>query len=803
MLQDVTYAIRTLRRQPGFALAATAILALGIGLSVTVFTIFSAVALRGWAVRDSGRIVNIYRVRTDVPGGSRGAFGFSVAEARFLDANARGLSGIIATRPLDLRLESEIVARRWSGMAVTGNYFQVLGIDMERGRGFTAEEDSSAAAPEAVAVLSYLAWQNRFGGDHDIVGRRIRLDEVPFTVVGVAARGFAGTLDLLTDVWIPFASLRVLRPLDASVPDLLTKPDYCCSAVAGRLGHGISRDQARAELDLLNRRFDAQFAAARDPSSRSTGIVLTDTAIVSHPGTKGSATALLALMAAGVALIVVLACANVGNLLIARATTRQREIATRLSIGASRFRIVRQLMTESVVLSALAMVFGIAIAYKLPAFVLSHLTPERFNARVDPDATVLAFALALSFIVSMAAGLAPALHATRVSFSSAMKQQGFESRLRLRSLLLAVQVFVSVVMLVSAGLMVRGIQHAYAMDPGFHVSDVDVVSFDLPASAYNPPRIRSFVRDLRVALDGVTALQPFGLARSVPFANGHWSASVRLPGEDKSRDRLVESQEVAAGYFQLLGIPIVSGRDFTAADPSPGVVLINETMARRYWPDRSAVGQTLVSVNSTLQVIGIVKDTYATALTAIEPLMYAPLGGRDVPQLLVRAAPGGYDAVTAAVKALDPRIQVRVEPLTAERDRHLTTARTTAWLAGVLGLLALVLAAVGMFGVFAYVVGQRTREIGIRSALGAQPAQVVRLVLASSSGPVLIGLALGFAASTAAAQLMRRFLFGVSVLDPAAYASVCMILVCAAIAATLAPTRRAIRIDPASALRCE
>ncbi len=344
VMQDCAYAVRSLRRQPGFALIVAGTLAVAIGLNTSVFTVFSAAAFRPWPVRDPGRVVTVYRLASDAPQGGNNIAGFSLAEARFLDLNSESFEGVAAMRNMYVRLASDGAGSRSTALIVTGNYFRVLGVRMERGRGFMPAEDV-ATAPEAVAVLSYSTWQNRLAGDPDIVGKQIRIDGVPFTVVGVVSRDFAGTMELRADVWAPFSSLRLLRPLDASISDLLEKPDDCCFHAFGRIRAGISREQARAELELVSRRFHVQHSLKPDP------ILLRDTTLLSQPGAKRAVTVLFTLMFAAALLVLMLACANVGNLLIARAAARREEIATRLSIGASRARIVRQLLTESLLLA--------------------------------------------------------------------------------------------------------------------------------------------------------------------------------------------------------------------------------------------------------------------------------------------------------------------------------------------------------------------------------------------------------------------------------------------------------------------
>lgn len=798
VIQDCAYAMRNLRRQPGFAIVAIGTLAAAIGLNTSVFTVFAAGALRPWTVPQPSRVVSIYQLAGDVPQGSNNAIGFSVAETRFLNSHSQSFEGVVAERHSDVRFGSEPGRQRPNAMIVTGNYFRVLGLDMERGRGFMPDEDETRA-PQAVAVLSYTVWQNRFAGDPEIVGRQIRLDDVPFTIVGVASRNFGGTSELRPDVWVPFASLRLLRSLDPSINDLLEKADNCCSAVFGRLRPGSSRDQARAELQILSRRFH------HENSLKPGGILFTDTTLFSHPGRKGKVTAMFALMFAGVLLILLLACANVGNLLIARAAARRREIATRLSIGASRARIVRQMLTESLVLAFAASFLGIGIAYVLPPYVLSRATDGLLNLRIEPDMYLLAFSVLLSFATAVVFGLAPALHATRVSVVAAMKEQVLSPPLRLRSALLSVQVAASVVLLVSAALMMRGVQQASQRNPGFSVAGVSVISFDLPVNAYNPARTRSLLAAVQDGLTDLPNVRPYGLTRAEPFANAHWQTSVRIRGQDSGRDRLIEMQEIGGDYLGLLGIAVVGGRGFDSADAGRPVILVNETFAARYFPESRALGGTVVlGGKQAREIVGVVKDTYSISLDSIEPLIYAPLSGTYMPKLLVGPASSEtINTATAIARRLDSRILVHAEPLTAQLERHLAPARIASTLGATLGMLALVLATVGTFGVFAYVVRQRTQEIGIRMALGARPTEILGLLLGACSPSLLTGFVLGMLISIATSRVIHSFLYGLSEFDALAYGSVCLVLLTAAVSATWIPARRAMRVEPVQALRYE
>jgi predicted permease len=774
--QDVAYAVRNLRRQPGFTLVAVVALASAIGVNTSLFSVFNSMALRPWPVKDPGRMVNIFRQE------KRDIDGFSLAEFRYLAQHSKTFAGMIAMRNNNFDLDRQKVRSAW----VSGNFFSVLGVQMQLGRGFMPEEDL-VESPQPVVVLSYITWRDRFGSDPAIVGKQVHLADVPFTVVGVTSVDFTGTSPDRVDFWGPFPAWSLLEAHESWVKDFLRKPTDCCANVAGRLAPGVAREQARAEIAVLSQQFHAQFKL------ENSAILLTGTAFFnSSPRAKAGIIPIFALMLGGVLLILLLACANVGNLLLARAAARRREITVRLSLGAGRQRVIRQLMTESLVLAFTAGAVGVALAYRLPKWVLNAFISEPLTFRLEPDASVLSFALILCVMACAIFGLAPALHGTRMSVTG--------TRLRLRSGFLAVQVAASVVLLVGAGLLTRGVQRARVQDPGFAIRDVAVVSVDLPADSYNASRTRTFFTQL---MQDLRDLQPLGMTRTVPLSSQHNFTSFRLPGENENRDDLVLYHEVSAGYFDVLRLPMVAGRNFEAADAARKVIIINETMARRYWSGGSALGKTVIS-DSPREIVGIVKDAYTTDLDNILPTLYQPISGGTIPQLLVRkSSTDPSQPIAAAAQRIDPRVRVRSAPLSENLDRWLDGTRVGAGLAAALGMLALTLASIGMFGVFAYWVQQRTQEIGIRMALGAQPSQVVRVVLSASAQAVLVGLAIGFVGAFAGSRLLHRYLFGLSPLDPISYGGAALVLAVASLAATYWPARRATRIDPIAALRSE
>ncbi len=788
--QDVGYALRTLRRQPGFALVAIVTLGSAIGLNASLFTTFESILLRPWPVKDPSRVVNIVNAR------SRPVF--TLAEYGYFAAHARSFTGFFATRCIDglsdgctLKLDGGDLAATF----VSGHFFSVLGISAARGRSLLPDDDR-VESPAAVVVISDIAWRHRFGQDPGVVGRTIRLDEVPFTVIGIAPSRFTGTTVERTDAWIPLSAMSLLRP------HYILNPRRTAS-LAGRLADGVARDQARAELELLSRQY--RMAHGLDPER----VELIRTSFFANPARAGGAYPLFGLMLLAVLLVLLLACANVGNLLLARAAARRREIAVRLSLGAGRARLVRQLLTESLLLAAAASAVGIAIACALPAYIFGRFASV--SMPLTPDATVLTCTAGLAIVTCIACGLAPSLHGSRTDVARAMAghHEIAGTRLSIRGVLLAIQVATTIVLILNAGLLVRGVQHLATQDLGFAVDEVSVVSFELPKS-YDTDRTRAFASQILARSAETLGQRTAGFASMAPFeSTGRLWTNFARPGDAVGKGRDVLVIEVSPGYFDVLGIPIVAGRNLQPGDAARNAVLINESMADRFWPGENPIGQTLISgtasvPRATQQIVGVVKEarTYYGNISINLPAMYQPIANRVIPEMLVRrATPALASSMAALATGIEPRARVRITPLSANLDRLLVQSRIGAWLAGSVGLLALTLASVGLFSVFAYVVQQRTHEIGIRMALGARPAHVIRTVLGTSSRALAVGFAAGLAGAIAGSRLIGSWLYGVSTFDPVTYAGVAAILALAALAASYVPARRAAKVDPMVALR--
>jgi predicted permease len=792
--QDVRYAVRSLARQPGFTAVAIGTVAAAIGLNTAFFTVFNAMLFRPWPVPEPDRVVRVFS--------GQGAGGFSRTAFDYLSANARTFDGLFAARTAGTNTIGDDRARvLWVG----GDYFRVLRVPTAVGRPFSAEDDRLNAPP--VAVLGDGYWRRRFGGDPSIVGRAISFEDVAVTVLGVAPREFRGTTTDRIDIWMPLSSAAVFRPNERWVRDEITRAGGAAGvggslSIAGRLAPGATPQQAEAELALLA-------VHVQRPTGAGHRIRLTDTTALAGP--KGAPPTIFVNMFAAVMLVLLLACANVGNLLLARAAARRREVAVRLSLGASRARVVRQLLTESFVLACGAVGPGLVVAAFLPRALIDAIGGRPTALRLEPDVTVLTYAVWLSALATLLFGLAPALHATRMAVAGALKSDAAplaSARITLRGALLAAQVALSLVLLVGATLLLRGVSHVRGLDHGFDLDAVSVVTLDVPISAYDAQRTRAFVARLGEEIEALGEGAPAALTQALPLGGGNIKGSFRVPGRE--REEFNSVYDVSPRYFDVLGIPFVAGRMFTAADAGRGAVVVNETLARRLWSVDRAVGQRIVvppgswNTPGEVEVVGVVRDAHSASLTSFDPTIFQPVSGRSIPFVLTRAVDAAMlDRLAAGVRRIDPRVRTRVSPLSETMDARLRGSRIVATLASAVGVFALALASVGMFGVFAFWVQQRTREIGIRVALGAERPAIVRTVLASSGRAIAAGLVAGGGLAAVGSRLLQGSLFGLSPLDPLAYAAAAALLAGAAFVATLVPARRALRVDPVVALRQE
>jgi predicted permease len=815
LLQDLRFAVRLLIRNRAVTLVAVLSLALGIGANTTVFTLVNAILLQPILVRDIDRLVTIgtTEVRNNTPvvlgGTSRPNF-------EDLRDQSSVFSGATLTGFTALALSGSGEPEQIFAQIVSGNFFDVLGAPVAAGRTFRPEEDQRFGE-YPVAVLAYGLWQRRFGGDRNLIGQAIKLNGHEFTVIGVTGEGFRGTTPVGgPDLWVPFAMHQ--QALTGLGAEMYKSRRGLGFQAFGRLKDGVTLEQARANVDSIGKSLEAAFPT--DNRGRSFG--LTPFAEGAMPpafrqqlvlsGTIGMVV---------VGLVLLIACGNVANLLLARASARRQEIAVRLSVGASRSRLIRQLLTESIILSLAGGVAGLVIAYWARA-VLWALRPPFMQANfidLDFDGRVLAFAGIASLLTGIVFGLVPALQSSRPNLVIELKERTTQATgarwYNIRHLLVVGQLALSLVALVSAGLFLRSLANAQQIELGFDADGLMVMGINAGNQGFDETRGRDLYRRVLERLAGVPGVESATLSTAVPlFAGGFQRTTFRddQDTKDPRNGRLTQINEVADRYFETLQIPILQGRAFTANDRqgSPPVIIINETMAKQFFPNEAALGRRLYIFGrpDAREIVGIAKTIkYNNVGEPETPHMYVPLDQSYSSQVIVQARTAGDpDAMLGTVRRelqqLDPSM-----PL-LNVNTYRTILRTSLWaprfgtsLLAVFGTLALLLAAVGLYGVMSYGVSQRTREIGIRMALGARDRDVRGMVVRQGLLLAMGGIVVGLLASFALARFVTSLLFGVSGADPVTFGAVAGVLMAVATLATYIPAWKASRVDPVDALR--
>lgn len=807
--QDLRYSLRTLLKAPGFTFVVVTILALGIGANATIFTWIKAVLLASLpGIEQPEKLVEVW-------GATRNNSALSSSYLDYMEFRDQNkiLSGLVAHQVLPLNLgRSEKPERVW-GAIVSGNYFDVLGVKALIGRTFLPEEDRTPNT-HPVVVIGYGLWERRFGADPNVLGRTIILNGHDFTIIGVTPKDFASPFaGLALDVWTP-----------VMMKDYVARPHFSLTdrgsrwlMVMGRLRPGATVPQAQANIAAIATHLEQEYPQTNEQLGAAVYSVLQ-----SPFSLKQNMRPALSILMAAVAVVLLIACANVANLLLARAASRRKEIAVRLALGGSRGRLVRQMLTESFVLASLGAGLGLAIAFStarsLAAFLPPYASRTSFDTR--PDAVVFVFTLALTVITTLLFGLAPTLRASKQDLVTAMKDNAATAgrgprKVSLRHALVIAQVTLSMVALISAGLFVRSLREAYKADPGFDPHGVLLASFDPFLSGYDESRGREFYRRLVERVRTVPGIESATLARRLPLTDGGIAfATVTIDGyaPAKGEDMRFNYETVGPQYFQTMRIPFVRGRDFDDRDQehARGVAIINETMARRYWPGGDALGRRLRLTKDWLEIVGIAKDVKNRSLSeAPRPFLYLPLlqDYRSNMILVARTAIEPvkmFQPVRAEVAALDPRIPLfDVKTFEEHVGISLYLPRMAATLLSIFGLLALSLATIGLYGVMAYSVSQRTHEIGIRLSIGAERRDIFKLVLGQGLALSIVGLLGGLVVALAVTRLMAKLLYGVSANDPVTFASIALVLMGVALLACYFPARRATRVDPMTALRFE
>ena len=815
LLQDVRFALRLLLRHRAVTIVAVLSLALGIGANTTVFTLVNAILLQPLLVRDIGTLVtiNTTEMRNNAPEVLNGTSRPNFEDLR--DQNTV-LSGATLTGFVALALSGNGEPEQLGAQIVSGNFFDVLGAPMAAGRGFRPEEDQRLGE-HPVAVITYGLWQRRFGGDPSIVGQQIKLNGQEFTVVGVTARGFRGMTPVGgPELWVPFAMREQL--LTGLAAEMYKSRRGLVYQSFGRLKEGVTIEQARANVDAIGQALAAEFPTenrGRSYTLRPFGEGLLPPAFRQQLVLSG----VIGMVVVG--LVLLIACGNVANLLLARASARRQEIAVRLSIGANRSRLIRQLLTESVILSLAGGVVGLLVAYWARA-VLWAFRPPFMQANfidLDFDGRVLGFAALASLLTGIVFGLAPALQSSRPDLVIELKERTTQATgarwYNIRHLLVIGQLALSLVALATAGLFLRSLANAQQIDIGFDTDGLMVMGINAGNQGYDEPRGRDLYRRVLERLAAVPGVEGATVSTAVPLFAGGFSRTTFRDDQDTKdprNGRFAQINEVGDRYFETLKIPILQGRAFTAADRqgSAPVIIINETMAKQFYPNELALGRRLYIFGrpEAREIVGIAKTIkYNNIGEPDSPHMYVPLDQSYQSQVVVQVrASGNPDSMLGTVRrelqALEPSM-----PL-LNVNTYRTVLRTSLWaprfgtsLLAVFGLLALLLAAVGLYGVMSYGVSQRTREIGIRMALGASEHQVRGMVVRQGLLLAACGVLIGLATAFALARFVTSLLFGVDGADPTTFVGVAAVLLAVAALATYLPARKASRVDPVEALR--
>ncbi len=840
---DIRYGSRALLKHRGFTAVAVLTLALGIGVNAALFTVFDAFVLRPLPLKNPDLLVNFEGA--DAAG--RRMRLFSYPDYLEYRDQSDAFSDVIAWNKVRATLgeaapnqdDSSAFAEGYEyllGQIVTGNYFSALGAEMTLGRGFGAEADQ-LLTEQPVVVLSHRCWTRRFDSDPQIVGKTIVLQGQPFTVIGVTARGFIGTTPDAPSFWAPLMTRdRLIQSGGWGYKRWLTDRNTEVFTILGKLKPVVTRSQAEAATQLVTDRLAKTYPAA----DRKTAVTLKSGA--TFETLNEDVMPLVVPLLLGFGLVLLIACANVANLLLARAAGRQREIGVRLALGASRWRVVRQLVCESLMLAlvggGVGLLFAVWTLSALYRIVLSSVPlpegiAEQFAINLSPDWRVFGFTLLIAAVAGIAAGLAPALQASKPDLTASLKGAGSAlhanlSQSRLRSILVVAQLAVCLALLVNAGLLLKNVRRIQTLDTGMNTKNVFAIAVGVHRAPTEKPddrdsQLRPELADRLRTVPGVVTVAE---AHRQPLSGEMGNTAVRLPADTADHPREVRFNFVSAEYFEALAIPIVRGRAFTQleAKTQAALVVISAATAQRYWPGADPLGQRIgiaasaraattdandaMPVFRQYEVIGVARDLRSRWVwEKDETFIYVPFSpASSSGYLLVRTQNDPAVTMTSVrglAATIDPSLRVSVRRVEENLAFQTAPFRAIAWLSGVLGMLALLLASVGLYGVMSFLVASRTREIGIRVALGAKPVDVVRLFLRQGLRLTAMGMLLGLAGGALISRLLATVLIDLSPLDPVAFGSVSVFLAMVALLATYLPARRATRVDPLVALRYE
>jgi len=830
LLQDVRYGARMLLKSPAFTAIAVLMLALGIGANTAIFSLTYQVLLRELPVQKPEQLV-ILRSPGDKPGhtssDSDAATSFSYPLYKDLRAQSQVFSGLLARYAVPLNVAGQGSTERASGELVSGNYFEVLRVPPALGRVFSLQDETAPGA-NPVAVLSYGYWARRFGGDPAVLNKQLTVNGTVLTVVGVARAGFTGVqIGQLPDIFIPIT----MKPQMTPNWNGLENPKDNWVAILGRLPAGTTRARAQVALQPLYH----SLLLAEVPLmklSEATKRQFLERPLQLEPGASGrqvlqaDARQPLIFLVVMVVLVLLIACANLASLLVARGEARQREIAVRLAVGAARWRLVRQLFTENLLLAILGGAAGVLFAVWTLAFLVQTMQESIgvLGLEKQLDGRILAFAIALSLLTALLFGLLPALRAARADLQSTLKDLGGSlshrlSSVRLRKALIVGQVALTAVLLTAAGLFTRSLLNLRSTNLGLRPDHVVEFTIAPQLNRYSPQRALAFVERLRQAIAATPGVSSVSAATIPILANDEWGSDVTIQGYTarEGEDMHVWRNEVGPNYFATLGTPLLAGREFSQSDTaaSPLVAVVNATFARRYLQGRNPLGVHFRlgagADKPEIEIVGVVKDSkHSDPRDTIHPFVYAPYTqdptfGRATFYVRTSSEPAAMaTTLRKIVQSFDSNLPVYdLETLTRQVDETVFADRLLTSLSLCLGLLAALLAAIGLYGVMAYVVARRTREIGIRMALGATRESIAGLILSEVARMAAIGLAIGLAAALAGDRLVASLLYGVRATDPLVFAGAVLLLAFIALLAGGLPARRAASVDPVVALRYE
>jgi predicted permease len=807
---DLRYAARVLRRSPVFTIVTILVIALGTGAVTTIFSGINALVLRPLpGATEPERLELIERRAPDRDEG----ISASGAYFEFIRANARSLSGVAVWTKAAFVISDGGEGMAAEGNLVSGNYFQVLGVRPALGRFFTPDEDQAPLA-SPVLVLSHPYWKTRFGGDSTVVGRVVRVNGQPYTIIGVAPGAFRGGFTPITlDAWVPLRMQPHLRPGRD-----LTHAAWLW--MFGRVADGTSRETARRELQLLTARYIAE---SGEPPARSRYSAVRLTAMTGLPAdARGMAFAFLALLMGAAIAVLLIASVNVAAMLSARALTRRREMAVRVALGASRGRLVRQLLTEILLLYAVGAGIGMVLALQATAALEQLPIPSDvpLQLEVSPDLRVFAFALVLSLITGVVFGLAPVMRAINATIATRIREGSTGAGTRrpfMSRAMVAGQLALSLVLLVASGLLLQALGRGARTNPGFGIDGVSTASFGMEALGYDEARGKAFLAAVRERVEAIPGVTGVTFTGNMPLAFATSGARVVVAGQSATTDAASSGDPILmsivdADYFSVLQMPLVAGRPLVATDNegTPRVAVVNETFAERYWTDGSALGRSFTYLEQEVTIVGIARDAKYGSLTEVTPAFaYFPIQQSWITSqiLLVRSTvpPASLAAsIQGAVLAIDPTLpRPVVTTLRESTGIVLLPQRIATIVTAAMGGVGLLLATVGLYGIMSFGVGRRSREIGLRMALGADRRSVLRLIVLEGMRLALVGVAIGVVLSVAATRLLSSLLFGVSPLDPLTFVGMSALFASVALLASYLPARRAAGANPMTVLRVD